>query len=312
MIYFYRVAFINTSFHNNKSMKKYCLLFLFICLYKFSIAQNKLPELLIRVDDIGMNHSVNTAIKQLAETGIPFSTSVMFACPWYQEAVAILKQNPHVDVGVHLTLTAEWKFYRWGPVLGKTAVPSLVDSLGFFLPATSQFLNSKYKLEEVEKELAAQIERALATGLKISYIDPHMGVALATPQLQAITEKLARKYNLGISVLTNKTYYGETYTDMWGVPIETKKKTFMDYVNKLQPGKTNLVVIHIAHDTPEMNALVDMNSSLMNTEDGKPKASKHRQTELDMLLSNDFRNLIDKRFKLTTYGALIKKQPAKQ
>src|SRR4249920_1810859 len=83
-----------------------------------------LPQLLIRLDDIGMSHSVNMAVEKLAKTGIPFSASVQFACPWYQEAVAILKKYPNVSIGVHLTLTSEWRGYRWGPVTGRTAVPS--------------------------------------------------------------------------------------------------------------------------------------------------------------------------------------------
>src|ERR1700761_3441215 len=98
---------------------------------------NNLPKLLLRLDDIGMNHSVNMAVEKMAETGLPFSASVQFACPWYQEAVEILKKYPQVSVGVLLTLTSEWKNYRWGPVTGRTAVPSLVDSDGYF-PHTSR------------------------------------------------------------------------------------------------------------------------------------------------------------------------------
>src|SRR6476469_396533 len=78
------------------------------------------PEVLLRLDDVGMNHSVNTAIERVAKTGMPFSVSVMFACPWYQEAAEMLKKYPHVTVGVHLVLNSEWRNYRWGPVLGKT------------------------------------------------------------------------------------------------------------------------------------------------------------------------------------------------
>src|SRR5512133_3194983 len=82
------------------------------------------PEVLLRLDDVGMNHSVNTAIAKVAATGMPFSVSVLFACPWYQEAVEILKKNPQVAVGVHLALNSEWRGYRWGPVPGKAGVPS--------------------------------------------------------------------------------------------------------------------------------------------------------------------------------------------
>src|SRR5919112_4627250 len=106
------------------------------------------PELLLRLDDIGMNHSVNMAIEQVAKTGMPISVSVLFACPWYQEAVEILKKHPHITVGVHLALNSEWRNYRWGPVLGKGGVPSLVDSVGYFRPSVEAFLGSRYDLSE--------------------------------------------------------------------------------------------------------------------------------------------------------------------
>ena len=88
--------------------------------------------LLIRSDDAGMSHSVNMALERLIESGLPVSISVMFPTPWYQETVEILKRHPSVSVGIHLTLNSEWKNYRWGPVLGRVAVPSLVDGEGYF------------------------------------------------------------------------------------------------------------------------------------------------------------------------------------
>jgi predicted glycoside hydrolase/deacetylase ChbG (UPF0249 family) len=272
-----------------------------------SAQTTKLPQLLIRLDDIGMNHSVNMAAKKMAETGLPISVSLQFACPWYQEAVEVLKKYPNVSVGVHLTLTAEWKNYRWGPVLGRSAVPSLVDSLGYFPYSTRAFAQSGYKMDEVEKELSAQIERALHSGLKITYIDPHMGIALSTPELRALTEKLACKYHLAISTLSTVTYFGETYKEMWGEPIATKKKAFMDYINNhLNPDRPNLVVIHTATPSPEMDVLVDMNSKMMSDKNGKSLVSQHRQTELNMILSPDFRNLNGKKFQMINYAQLLK------
>ncbi len=271
-------------------------------------AQNtnsNLPRLLLRLDDIGMNHSVNMAVEKMAETGMPFSASVQFACPCYQEAVEILKKYPNVSIGVHLTLTSEWKNYRWGPVTGRTAVPSLVDTVGYFPQSTRAFNKSGYKLDEVEKELSAQIERALGSGLKITYIDPHMGIALSTPELRALTEKLAHKYKLAISTLSSVTYFGETYKEMWGEPVATKKTAFLEYVSHLNPDKPNLVVIHTATPSPEMDALYDMNSKMMNDKDGKPLTSIHRQTELNMLLSPEFRSLVGKKFRLINYQQLL-------
>lgn len=266
---------------------------------------NKLPRLLIRLDDIGMNHSVNMALLKAAQTDMPLSASVQFACPWYQEAVEILKKYPNVTVGVHLTLTSEWKNYRWGPVTGRTAVPSLVDSNGYFPQSTRAFAKSGYQLSEIETELSAQIERAQASGLKITYIDPHMGIALSTPELRALTEKLAHKYKLAISTLSSVTYFGETYKEMWGEPIATKKEAFLNYVSKLNPDKPNMMVLHTATPSPEMDVLVDMNSNMMNSKDGKPLTSLHRQTELNALLSPEFAAMIGNKFQLINYGQLL-------
>jgi len=279
-------------------MRKYILLlYAGLLLHIALIAQQKV---LLRLDDNGMNHSVTMAIKQVAETGIPFSTSVMFACPWYQEAVSVLKQFPNVSVGVHLVLNSEWKYYRWGPVLGRTAVPSLVDSNGLFLPSSVEFLNSHYKLDEVEKELSAQIERAIHSGLKIDYVDYHMGTAVSTPELRAIVEKLAKQYHLGIS-----RYFGENYQTMFDVPVETKKKEFFNRIAAAPKDKVELIVMHIAQRTPEMEALVDMNNKDQHS-DAQPVVAMHRSTELGVLLSPEFQGMVkNKTIQLVTYRDLI-------
>jgi hypothetical protein len=261
-------------------------------------------ELLVRIDDIGMNHSVNMALEQLAATRMPLSASVMFACPWYQEAVDILRRNPQIAVGVHLTLNSEWKGYRWGPVLGKEAVPTLVDSVGYFLSSSEQFLARAYSLDDVERELSAQVERALRSGLKIDYVDYHMGTAVSTPALRAVVERIANKYGLGIS-----HYFGEAYHTMFDTPIAEKKSAFLAHVAGLTPGSLNLVVVHAARATPEMSVLVDMNNASQNTATGEPLMSRHRQAELEMLLSPEFTRLREARgVALVTYRDVIARQ----
>lgn len=267
------------------------------------VAQNDVPRLLLRLDDNGMNHSVTMAIIQVAATGVPFSSSVMFACPWYQEAVAVLKQYPQVSVGVHLTLNSEWKYYRWGPVLGKSAVPSLVDSNGHFQASTAAFLKSAYKLDEVERELSAQVERAIHSGLKIDYVDYHMGTATSTPELRAIVEKVAKKYKLGIS-----RYFGENYQTMFAVPIESKKEEFLKRIAGFSKDRVNLMVMHVAEATAEMNALVDMNNTDQFSET-KPVVAMHRSAELNTLLSPEFQEMVKSgKIKLVTYRELIREQ----
>ncbi len=257
------------------------------------------PVLLIRCDDLGMCHAVNMAAKQLMQTGLPFSASVMFACPWYQEAVDILKNHPEISVGVHLTLNAEWKNYRWGPILGKETVPSLVDSCGYFFPSRAKFFANNPKIEEVEPELRAQIERAIQSGLRIDYVDYHMGTAVETPGLRSIVENLAKKYQLGIS-----RYFGEIdVKNLYSIPIKNKTDSLVAIINRLEPGKKQLMVFHIGLATPEMNALVDLNPF------GPPKMSRHRHAELTALCSKKFKKILkQKKVRLITYRKWISEQ----
>ena len=257
------------------------------------------PEVLFRLDDIGMNHSVNLALEQVAKTGMPISATVLFVCPWYQEAVEILKRNPQITVGVHLALNSEWRDYRWGPVLGMGGVPSLVDSVGYFLPSTRAFLASKYDLREVERELSAQVERAMRSGLKISFIDAHMGMAWATPQLREVTERVAKKYGLGIS-----TYFGESYFTLWGEPVAAKKSALLAHLAKAPRDTVNLIEVHVAERTPEMEAIFDMNASAQNAPDAGVVA--HRNAELRTMLSPELAELVRSgKIRLVTYQQLV-------
>ena len=105
----------------------------------------------------------------------------------------LLQQYPNVSVGIHLTLNAEWKQYRWGPVAGVKQVPSLVDSLGQLFPSRARHFANNTQLSEIETELRAQIDKALKAGLKIDYLDYHMGAAMQTTETRKIVEKLARE-----------------------------------------------------------------------------------------------------------------------
>jgi predicted glycoside hydrolase/deacetylase ChbG (UPF0249 family) len=257
------------------------------------------PEVLLRLDDVGMNHSVNLAIDKVAATGMPFSVSVLFACPWYQEAVEILKKHPHVTVGVHLALNSEWRNYRWGPVLGKGGAPSLVDRDGYFLPSSGAFLASKYDLGEVERELTAQVERALASGLTITYVDAHMGMAEATPQLREVEERVAKKFGLAIS-----THFGESYFSLWGVPVSSKKSALLAHLSQSRRDSVNLIEVHVAERTPEMEVIFDMNAPSQNAPDAGVVA--HRKAELETMLSPELAQLVQTgKIRLVTYRDLV-------
>ena len=258
--------------------------------------------LIIRSDDAGMSHSVNMGLERLIDTGLPVSVSVMFPTPWYQETVEILKRHPNVAVGIHLTLNSEWKNYRWGPVLGRTAVPTLVDAEGYFFPSSEALHNNHPDLGQVEKELRAQIDRALRSGLKIDYVDYHMGTAVRYPEFREITERLAREFGFGMS-----EYFGETRNDpqYWAAP-PSKADSLVAMIDRLHP-RFNLVVTHVGIDDAELGALLDMNTS-----NPLPEMSKNRQGELDALTSQRFSEAVKTHnVQLITYRQLIGMQGLK-
>jgi predicted glycoside hydrolase/deacetylase ChbG (UPF0249 family) len=256
-------------------------------------------ELAIRCDDVGMCHTGNTAIRKLIATGIPFSASVMVACPWYLEAAEILRDQPQVSVGIHLTLNSEWEHYRWGPVLGRSRVPSLVDESGHFHATEAAFAAAEPDLGEVELELRAQIERALAAGLRIDYLDYHMLTAVSTPELREIVERLAGEYQLGLAM-----YFNERSASLWDTAPEKKQSTLLDVVRRLVPGRPTLLVMHLGLETPEMSALVDLNNPT-----DPFRVAQHRQAELEALTSPAFRQAISALgIELVTYRQIIERR----
>jgi len=261
-----------------------------------SAADDERPkQLLIRCDDVGMSHTVNMAVRELIETGVPFSTSVMVPCPWFLEAAAILRANPQIGIGIHLTLNSEWEHYKWGPVVGAAKVPSLVDESGYFFASEAEFAANDVDLDEVEIELRAQIERAVAAGIRVDYLDYHMLTAVSTPELRSIVERLASEYGLGLS-----RYFGEASVSIWDAPPEDKLSSLLDHVRNAQPG-LNLLVIHLGMETPEMSAMVDMNN-----ESDPYRVAVHRQAELDAITSPAFRAAIEEAgIELLTYKNIV-------
>lgn len=153
----------------------------------------------VHVDDIGMCHGANEGGFEALANGPATCGSVMVPCPWFPDAAARARANPEADLGVHLTLNSEWDRYRWGPVAPRERVPSLLDAEGY-LPKTLAEVLAKARPDEVEIELRAQIERALAFGIDVTHLDSHMGTALMPPFV-GVYVKLAREFRLPVFVV---------------------------------------------------------------------------------------------------------------
>ena len=132
-------------------------------------------------DDAGMSHSSNLGAIEALEGNVLTSASTMMPCGWVPEFAAYLKDHPEVDNGLHLTLTSEWKKYRWGPLAGQAAVPGLVDSQGCMWHEVFQVVKHASP-DEIEKEVRAQIARADAMGMHYTHLDSHMGTLFASPE----------------------------------------------------------------------------------------------------------------------------------
>lgn len=153
--------------------------------------------LIIHADDAGLCRSVNSATIDAMERGVVSSASMMVPCPAFEEFAEYARHHPEKDFGIHLTLNAEFRSHRWGPVLPRSEVPGLCDSQGFLWAEPSQTA-ANARADEVERELTAQIERALALKVPVSHLDSHMGTLLLRPDFLDVYVNLALKYSLPI------------------------------------------------------------------------------------------------------------------
>ena len=152
--------------------------------------------LIPHLDDVGMCHGANVAFDELTRDGFISCGSVMVPCPWFPEASALAVRRPDLDVGVHLTLTSEWREYRWRPLSTVSAASGLIDADGYFW-RSRRALRRHVVVEAAEHEMRCQIDRALSAGIDVTHLDAHMGAALI-PELFDVYVKLGCEYRLPV------------------------------------------------------------------------------------------------------------------
>ena len=167
---------------------------------------------IFHADDVGMCHGANVAFLELSRRGLITCGSVMVPCPWFLEAAAMACENPDLDLGVHLTLTSEWKYYRWGPISTHERASGLIDDEGYFYHRTHQ-VTEHLNLDAVQAEFRAQIETALGAGIDMTHLDTHMGVALI-PGAMEIYARLGLEYRVPV-LIPRQT---DLYQAVLGIP----------------------------------------------------------------------------------------------
>jgi predicted glycoside hydrolase/deacetylase ChbG (UPF0249 family) len=145
--------------------------------------------LIVNCDDLGSSHAANVGVYEALREGVATSATLMVPCPWAREAASRYRGE---DVGVHLTLNAEFDLYRWGPI---THAPSLLDGDGGF-PRTVEDVWEHADVEEVRRECRAQIERAIYWGFDVSHLDSHMGTLQLRPEFFDVYLEMAIEFRL--------------------------------------------------------------------------------------------------------------------
>jgi hypothetical protein len=210
----------------------------------------------------------------------------------------LLKENPGLDAGIHLTLTSEWESLKWRPL---TPARSITDEDGYFFPMIwpnenypkdRALKNSDWKLEEIERELRAQIEMGKKHIAQVSHLTGHMGISSISPEVQKLVEKLAREYDLWIDMSQVSRAGG--YQGPKDTP-EEKIESFGKTLQNLQSG-TYLFVDHPGHDTAEMRGIYHI---------GYEQVARDREGVTVAWTSEEIKKIIrERQIKLISYADL--------
>ncbi|HMZ08061.1 MAG TPA: polysaccharide deacetylase family protein [Anaerolineales bacterium] len=245
---------------------------------------------IIHTDDIGMCQASVQAFRDLWSVGGVTSGAVMVPCPWFPATAQMCRENPDMDMGVHATLNAEWSNYRWAPVSDVGAGSGLRDEAGYFHddPDNTSKLAS---VEDVEKEVHAQIEKALQAGIDVTHVDSHMGAIMHPKFIQtyiqaaggkALPNMLPRLDAMGIEVMgisdADRVAYAPIMEMLEGIGVPTlngimsmpldqpdgQMEIAKTLLGNLPEGITHFI-LHPSIDTPELRAIApDWESRVSN------------------------------------------------
>lgn len=245
--------------------------------------------LILHADDLGAAHSINAASLEALDKGAISSASFMIPTPWISEVAAYARAHPDADLGIHLTLTSEWDTYKWGSVLPKEKVPSLLDSVGI-LATRESTVEKKANPAEVELELRAQLDRAKTLGINTTHADSHMGALFTTDQLFATYMRVARDYHIPFMAQRGdpRTLPTDALIDTLvqagpEIKPENWKQFYLDLIRNLKPGSVSEMIVHLGFDDAELRAV------MVNQPDW---GAAWRQRDYNVVMSPEFKKAL--------------------
>lgn len=227
--------------------------------------------LIIHADDLGVTHSENKASIKAMEEGSVNSASIMVPCPWFPEIANYAKHNPEMDFGLHLTLTSEWKFFKWGPSTPKHDVGSLVNGQGYFYDLVPKVV-ANADVDHIEIEIRNQVKKALDAGINVTHLDSHMGTLFATPDFTKAYIKVGQEFKLPVLLTRSSEEVPPEYSEVFellgpndvlvdrvltALPDDFAKGMEQFYTKMFNelPSGLSCLLIHTAYDDEEMQAV---------------------------------------------------------
>ncbi len=267
--------------------------------------------LIVHADDAGVSHATNQAVFDAFKKGLISSASIMVPCPWFPEMADFAVNHPEYDFGLHLTYTSEWNTYKWSGISPANQISSLLDEQGYFYATTQKAIQHAHPVE-VEKEMRAQIEKALSFGINPSHLDSHMLPHFGNLKLFKMYLKLGVDYR--IPVLIPRNYLAER--DSFYIP-EIESQIIIDEIfettTDIQPSEWNNyytgilqnlgpgvyeLIFHLAYDNEETRAMTNGNDYY---------EASWRQRDVNYCMSNEFKEVLkENNIRLITWRQIQK------
>lgn len=240
---------------------------------------------IVNMDDIGLHSDVTNASFDALRFGMAKSGSIMVPCPDFERTIDLLKKNPVMDIGIHLTLTCEWgEKYPWSPILPKNRVPSLYNSKGIMWPDLNSFILHA-NIQEAIWEMDAQIQKLIKSAIMPSHIDGHMSFYYTDDKLFKGAMELSRKYKIPMRVWRQRRYrlplfpnnlpylqkmgfvFPNSSNGFYTIEGEEQNpslraKSYLDYLKKLKPGIHEIITHFAFQSGPLMDLIGNQNVSI--------------------------------------------------